>query len=200
MTSTGRIASTRVSTGQSGYRTPTGVYSVIGKSRYHRSNIYSGAPMPWMQRITWSGIAMHAGVVPGYPASHGCIRLPYSVRAAVMFNLTKMGARVVVASRDTAPVDFAHDFLPLPKMQPRPPPADTAGGRRAAVKLASMGESEMTTAAVPETATPRAAQSDRLCRGAERQGARRQGRCRSGRQGRARRRPGRRRRSASGRR
>jgi len=149
--STGRIASTRVSTGQSGYRTPAGIYSVIGKSRYHRSNIYSGAPMPWMQRITWSGIAMHAGVVPGYPASHGCIRLPYSF-APVMFNLTKVGARVVVASRDTAPVDFAHDFLPLPKMQPTPAGTQQAAGEPP-VKLASI-DSEMTTAAVPETATP----------------------------------------------
>ncbi len=146
---TGRIASTRVSTGQSGYRTPSGIYSVIGKSRYHRSNIYSGAPMPWMQRITWSGIAMHAGVVPGYPASHGCIRLPYSF-APVMFNLTKTGARVVVVSRDTAPVDFAHDFLPLPKMQPVTAGAQQAAGE-APVKLASV-ESEMTTAAVPAAA------------------------------------------------
>jgi len=148
---TGRITSTRVSTGQSGYRTPAGIYSVIGKSRYHRSNIYSGAPMPWMQRITWSGIAMHAGVVPGYPASHGCIRLPYSF-APVMFNLTKMGARVVVASRDTVPVDFAHDFLPLPKMQPAPAGTQQAAGETP-VKVASV-DTEMTTAAVPDTATP----------------------------------------------
>jgi lipoprotein-anchoring transpeptidase ErfK/SrfK len=147
---TGRIASTRVSTGQSGYRTPAGIYSVIGKSRYHRSNIYSGAPMPWMQRITWSGIAMHAGVVPGYPASHGCIRLPYSF-APVMFNLTKMGARVVVVSRDTTPVDFAHDFLPLPKMQPAPAGAQQAAAETP-VKVASV-DSEMTTAAVPDTTT-----------------------------------------------
>ena len=60
-----------VSTGMSGFPTPTGVFSVIQKNRYHRSNIYSGAPMPFMQRITWSGVAMHAGVLPGYPASHG---------------------------------------------------------------------------------------------------------------------------------
>jgi lipoprotein-anchoring transpeptidase ErfK/SrfK len=145
----GRIATSRVSTGQSGFRTPSGIYSVIGKSRYHRSNIYSGAPMPWMQRITWSGIAMHAGVVPGYPASHGCIRLPYSF-APVMFNLTKQGARVVVASRDTVPVDFSHSFLPLPKMQSAPAGAQQAA-RDTSVELASMGTSEagMTTAAVP---------------------------------------------------
>jgi lipoprotein-anchoring transpeptidase ErfK/SrfK len=145
----GRIATSRVSTGQAGFRTPSGIYSVIGKSRYHRSNIYSGAPMPWMQRITWTGIAMHAGVVPGYPASHGCIRLPYSF-APVMFNLTKQGARVVVASRDTVPVDFSHSFLPLPKMQPAPAGAQQAA-RDTSVELASMGTSDagMTTAAVP---------------------------------------------------
>src|SRR6185503_9069880 len=71
------LAQSIVSTGTRGYRTPTGVFSVIQKNRYHESNIYSGAPMPWMQRITWSGIALHGGVVPGYPASHGCIRLTY---------------------------------------------------------------------------------------------------------------------------
>ncbi len=147
----GRITTSRVSTGQAGFRTPSGIYSVIGKSRYHRSNIYSGAPMPWMQRITWSGIAMHAGVVPGYPASHGCIRLPYSF-APVMFNLTKQGARVVVASRDTVPVDFSHAFLPLPKMQSAPAGAQQAA-RNTSVELASMGTSDagMTTAAVPDS-------------------------------------------------
>jgi lipoprotein-anchoring transpeptidase ErfK/SrfK len=148
----GRIAQSRVSTGQSGFRTPPGIYSVIGKSRYHRSNIYSGAPMPWMQRITWSGIAMHAGVVPGYPASHGCIRLPYSF-APHMFGLTKVGARVVVASRDTAPVEFSHSLLPLPKMQPAPASSQQAAKRDASVELASMGSPTMTTAAVQEGAT-----------------------------------------------
>jgi hypothetical protein len=105
-----------------------------------------------MQRITWSGIAMHAGVVPGYPASHGCIRLPYSF-APVMFNLTKQGARVVVASRDTAPVDFSHAFLPLPKMQPAPAGVQQAA-RDTSVELASMGDAGMTTAAVPDATTP----------------------------------------------
>ena len=149
---TGRIARSRVSTGQAGHRTQSGVFSVIGKSRWHRSNIYSGAPMPWMQRITWSGIAMHAGVVPGYPASHGCIRLP-SGFAPQMFGLTKMGARVVIASRDVEPVEFSHALLPLPKMQM--PPAMPAGAQQAtapanSVELASMGEAPLTTAAVPE--------------------------------------------------
>ena len=104
---TGRIARSRVSTGQAGHRTPSGVFSVIGKSRWHRSNIYSGAPMPWMQRITWSGIAMHAGVVPGLS---GFARLhpPPAGFAPQMFGLTKMGARVVIAPRDIEPVEFSH--------------------------------------------------------------------------------------------
>jgi lipoprotein-anchoring transpeptidase ErfK/SrfK len=149
---TGRIARSRVSTGQAGHRTPSGVFSVIGKSRWHRSNIYSGAPMPWMQRITWSGVAMHAGVVPGYPASHGCIRLPAGF-APQMFGLTKMGARVVIATRDVEPVEFSHPLLPLPKMQT--PPAMPAGSQQAAapagaVELASAGDAPLTTAAVPE--------------------------------------------------
>ena len=132
---TGRIAHSRVSTGVAGHRTPSGVFSVIGKSRHHRSNIYSGAPMPWMQRITWSGIALHAGVVPGYPASHGCIRLPYSF-APQLYGLTKIGARVIVTTRDVTPVDFSHALLPLPKMQPAPAPQQEAAGETA-VKLAS---------------------------------------------------------------
>ncbi len=151
---TGRIARSRVSTGQAGHRTPSGIYSVIGKSRFHRSNIYSGAPMPWMQRITWSGIAMHAGVVPGYPASHGCIRLPFAF-APQMFALTKMGARVVVASRDTEPFAISHPLLPLPKMQPAPAAQQQAAAPRdPSIELASADttESTMTTAAVDEEA------------------------------------------------
>ena len=78
--STGLLAQSPVSTGMAGHRTPPGVFSILQRSRFHRSNIYSDAPMPYMQRLTWSGVALHAGVVPGYPASHGCIRLPHHVR------------------------------------------------------------------------------------------------------------------------
>ncbi|MDP1909979.1 MAG: L,D-transpeptidase family protein, partial [Hyphomicrobium sp.] len=154
--SNGLVTRTRVSTGQAGHRTPTGVFSVIGKERWHRSNIYSGAPMPFMQRITWSGVAMHAGVVPGYPASHGCIRLPAGF-APQLFGMTKMGARVIVTPRDVTPVEFTHALLPLPKMQPAPAmPAGQQAAAPAGVELASMGTqtSTMTTAAVPETAAP----------------------------------------------
>jgi lipoprotein-anchoring transpeptidase ErfK/SrfK len=72
----GAFAETPISTGMRGHSTPMGVFSVIQKHKLHHSNIYSGAPMPYMQRITWSGVAMHAGALPGYPASHGCIRMP----------------------------------------------------------------------------------------------------------------------------
>src|SRR5262249_15222125 len=70
-----QVAQGPVSTGVPGHPTPMGVFSIIEKDRYHHSNIYSGAPMPYMQRITWSGVALHEGVLPGYPASHGCIRM-----------------------------------------------------------------------------------------------------------------------------
>lgn len=109
------VVSSPVSSGTVGHRTPTGIFSVIQKNRHHVSNIYSGAPMPYMQRITWSGIALHAGVLPGYPASHGCIRLPYPV-AAKMFAMSKMGMRVVVAPHDPSPGAFAHPELPEPLM------------------------------------------------------------------------------------
>src|SRR5512134_3339757 len=98
-----------------------GVFSIIQKHKMHRSNIYSGAPMPYMQRITWSGVALHAGVLPGYPASHGCIRLPtdFAVR---LWDMTKMGVRVIVARRAVAPAEFAHPQLALLKKSAEPAP------------------------------------------------------------------------------
>ncbi len=115
----GQVLQSRISSGQPGYNTPAGVFSVIQKNRYHESNIYSGAPMPFMQRITWSGIALHAGVVPNYPASHGCIRLPYDV-AQRLFGMTRMGMRVVVAPADTQPHWIEHAGLPQPYLMPVP--------------------------------------------------------------------------------
>ena len=106
----GLFAESPISSGMAGHSTPMGVFSVIQKHKYHHSNIYSGAPMPYMQRITWSGVAMHAGVLPGYPASHGCIRMPMSF-AMKMWAWTKMGARVVVTPGEVSPVDFAHPVL-----------------------------------------------------------------------------------------
>jgi lipoprotein-anchoring transpeptidase ErfK/SrfK len=120
----GLFAETPVSTGMRGHPTPMGVFSVIQKDRLHHSNIYSGAPMPYMQRITWSGIAIHAGVLPGYPASHGCIRMPMAF-AMKMWNWTKMGARVVVTPGEmTPPASFAHPLLAAVKVAPQPMAAD----------------------------------------------------------------------------
>ncbi|RTL59744.1 MAG: hypothetical protein EKK41_29065, partial [Hyphomicrobiales bacterium] len=105
----GRLMRSPVSSGSTGNETPVGLYSVIQKERDHVSNLYD-ADMPFMQRITWSGIALHAGVVPGYPASHGCVRLPYKV-AENLFDLTQRGMRVVLVRQDMSPVDFSHPAL-----------------------------------------------------------------------------------------
>ena len=121
----GFFAETPISTGMRGHATPMGVFSIIQKHKFHRSNIYSGAPMPYMQRITWSGVAMHAGVLPGYPASHGCIRMPMSF-AVKMWGWTKMGARVVVTPGEMTPVGFSHPLLPVQKTTP----VASAGPRR----------------------------------------------------------------------
>jgi len=109
------IARSSVSTGTQGHPTPLGVFSVISKQRWHRSNIYSAAPMPYMQRITWSGIALHAGVVPGHPASHGCIRLKndFAIR---LWHLTKRGTRVIIAHDDAQPVEITNPHLFEPKV------------------------------------------------------------------------------------
>ena len=113
----GVFAETPVSTGTRDHPTPMGVFSVIQKHKYHRSNIYSGAPMPYMQRITWSGVAMHAGVLPGYPASHGCIRMPMNF-AVKMWGWTRLGARVVIAPGELSPESFSHPLLATRKSGP----------------------------------------------------------------------------------
>lgn len=105
----GRLGSAPVSSGSSGNETPVGLYTIIQKNRDHVSNLYD-AEMPFMQRITWSGIALHAGVVPGYPASHGCVRLPYNF-AEDLFEITNKGMRVVLVRQDMSPVDISHPFL-----------------------------------------------------------------------------------------
>jgi len=115
----GLFAEGPVSTGMKGHATPMGVFSVIQKHRMHHSNIYSGAPMPYMQRITWSGIALHQGVLPGYPASHGCIRMPAAF-AVKMWNWTRMGARVLVTPGEMTPARFSHPFLVTQKVVPQP--------------------------------------------------------------------------------
>lgn len=110
----GWILRAPVSSGQKGRETPAGVFSVIQKEADHYSNIYDDAFMPHMQRITWSGIALHGGQLPGYPASHGCVRMPFDF-AARLFEMTRLGLRVIVAPTDVAPVEIAHPALLLSK-------------------------------------------------------------------------------------
>ena len=112
-----RVAQARVSTGTPGHPTPTGVFSIIEKDRWHRSNLYDSAPMFFLQRLTWSGVAMHEGILPGYAASHGCIRLPTDF-ASRLWGITKLGVRVVVARNDPAPYEFNHPKLFNPQLRP----------------------------------------------------------------------------------
>ena len=114
------VASTAISSGTPDHPTPMGVFTVIQKSRHHVSNLYD-APMPYMQRITWSGSALHEGPLPGYPASHGCVRLTTSF-AQLLWKATKMGARVIVTRPEVAPLEFDHArlFMPRPKMVEAP--------------------------------------------------------------------------------
>jgi lipoprotein-anchoring transpeptidase ErfK/SrfK len=128
----GLFAESPISTGMPGHSTPMGVFSVIQKQKFHQSNIYSGAPMPFMQRITWSGIAMHAGVVPGHPASHGCIRLPMAF-AVKMYGWTRMGARVIVTPGEVTPGSFSHPLLASMKVAPQPVAAEETKADAAAI-------------------------------------------------------------------
>ncbi len=93
------IAVSTVSTGRPGHSTPTGEFTILQKQIFHRSNLYSDAPMPFMQRLTWDGIALHAGHLPGFPASHGCIRLPAAF-AKQLYDLTDLGANVSVIDEE----------------------------------------------------------------------------------------------------
>ena len=96
------IGVSTISSGQDGHETPTGVFTVLQKDPDHRSNLYSNAPMPFMQRLTWDGIALHAGKLPGYRASHGCVRLPLAF-AKTLFAATKLGITVIVTDKEDVP-------------------------------------------------------------------------------------------------
>ncbi len=106
----GWILRAPVSSGQRGRETPAGIFSIIQKQAEHYSNLYDDAYMPHMQRITWSGIALHGGPLPGYPASHGCVRMPFDF-AERLFDATRLGLRVIVAPTDVAPIEIVHPAL-----------------------------------------------------------------------------------------
>jgi hypothetical protein len=113
----GWIMRAPVSSGQKGRETPAGIFSILQKEAEHYSNMYDDAYMPHMQRLTWSGIAVHGGPLPGYPASHGCIRMPYDF-AERLFDATRLGMRVIVAPSNVVPVAIDHPTLFQPKTGP----------------------------------------------------------------------------------
>jgi lipoprotein-anchoring transpeptidase ErfK/SrfK len=114
------IGFSTISTGKKGKETPIGAFNILQKNVDHKSNLYSNAPMPYMQRLTWDGIAIHGGDVPGYPASHGCIRLPHPF-AKALYGLTQMNQEVVVLQDTSTPVKRP---APKPVVDPTAAPAD----------------------------------------------------------------------------
>src|SRR5215470_7169226 len=111
-----RVLQSPVSTGQTGLETPAGIYSIVQKKQVHQSNVYEDGNMPFMQRITWTGIALHAGVLPGQPASHGCVRMPHTF-AQNLYGLTDVGMRVIIVRDDVAPAEIAHPTLFKPDVR-----------------------------------------------------------------------------------
>ncbi len=146
----GWIMRAPVSTGITGRETPAGVFSFLEKDKDHHSNLYDDAWMPNMQRITWSGIALHGGPLPGYAASHGCVRMPYGF-AEKLFDKTPIGMRVIIAPNDVAPVEFSDPALFVPNAEAiaaAPARADTLVREAAeAAKVASEAKSVATVAA-----------------------------------------------------
>jgi L,D-transpeptidase catalytic domain len=112
----GWILRAPVSTGATEYETPAGIFAIVQKKKDHRSNMYDDAWMPNMQRITWNGIALHGGPLPGYAASHGCVRLPFGF-ADKLFDRTRIGMRVIIAPNDATPVPFSHPSLLVPNAE-----------------------------------------------------------------------------------
>ena len=107
-----RIAASTCSTGKPGHGTPTGVFNILQKDKHHHSSTYNNAPMPNMNRLTWSGVALHAGNLPGYPASHGCVRLPLQF-SEMLFGITKVGMTVVIADNSSQPSSVVHPGMVL---------------------------------------------------------------------------------------
>ena len=107
------VAVTTVSTGKAGHETPTGVFTILQKDKDHRSSKYNSAPMPYQQRLTWDGVALHAGGLPGYPESHGCVHLP-SMFAEKLFDSTNMGMTVVITRAGTSPQSLVHPTILIP--------------------------------------------------------------------------------------
>ncbi|MFN4143523.1 L,D-transpeptidase [Aestuariivirga sp.] len=107
-----RVAASTCSTGKPGHRTPTGVFRILQKDKHHHSSTYNNASMPNMNRLTWDGVALHAGNLPGYPASHGCVRLPLQF-SEMLFGITRKGMTVVIADEHSQPASVTHPGMVL---------------------------------------------------------------------------------------
>ncbi|MGB7279333.1 MAG: L,D-transpeptidase family protein, partial [Pseudolabrys sp.] len=151
----GWILRAPVSTGVKERETPAGVFALVEKKVDHRSNMYDDAHMPHMQRITWNGIALHGGPLPGYAASHGCVRMPFGFADRV-FNKTRIGMRVIIAPDDPAPVDFSHPALLVPKAEAiaaAPARAETLAREAAEAAKAADAAKKSAATAARETAS-----------------------------------------------
>src|SRR6187401_3659595 len=151
----GWILRAPVSTGTTGRETPAGVFAVLERNKEHRSNMYDDASMPNMQRITWNGIALHGGPLPGYAASHGCVRLPFGF-AEKLFDKTRIGMRVIISPDDVAPVEFSHPALLMPDAKAiaaAPARAEPLAREAAAAARASDAAKKAAAAATRETAS-----------------------------------------------
>ena len=150
----GWIMRAPVSTGTTGRETPAGVFAVVEKDKDHRSTLYDDAEMPNMQRITWNGIALHGGPLPGYAASHGCVRMPFGF-AEKLFDKTRIGMRVIISPNDAAPVEISHSALFMPKAEAvaaAPSRAETLA-REAAEAVRTANEAKAVATAARETAS-----------------------------------------------
>src|SRR6266853_5784241 len=151
----GWILRAPVSTGITGRETPAGVFAVIEKDKDHHSTLYDDAWMPNMQRITWNGIALHGGPLPGYAASHGCVRMPYDF-AEKLFDKTRIGMRVIISPNDAAPVEFSHTALFMPNAEAvaaAPAHAETLAREAAQAAKAADETKKAAATAVRETAS-----------------------------------------------
>ncbi len=159
----GWILRAPVSTGVKGRETPAGVFAVVEKEVDHHSTMYDDAWMPHMQRITWNGIALHGGPLPGYAASHGCIRMPYGF-AEKLFDKTRIGMRVIISPNDAAPVEFVHPALFMPNAEvvaAAPARAETLA-REAAEAVQAADRAKKASATAEREAAPLAASLRKL--------------------------------------
>ena len=151
----GSILHAPVSTGVTGRETPAGIFTVLEKDKDHHSSMYDDAWMPNMQRITWNGLALHGGPLPGYAASHGCVRMPYDF-AEKLFNKTRIGMRVIISPNDEAPVEISHPALFMPNAEAiaaAPARADTLA-REAAEATKAADEAKKAAARVARETAP----------------------------------------------